>query len=252
MSATRLFSGTDGTPRVVAVVPLTPDVSARATIQGLAEVLGVSVEGCPEVGNWRMRLVNRALYVEKKTLKCCNSADRFKTSIQFLPLQYGDVYAALDACRVADYVVFVLSSTVEVDECGNTLLRTLQAQGLPDVVTTLYPDGSLDPKSRAGVLRSLLSFIQYFVPNQTRVYDIHSSSDRLNALRSLCEGKPSDVRWRENRPYMLGEEVTWSEGVLCVTGYVRGSQLSPDRLVHIPGYGDYQIQCVSSTFTPIS
>ena len=183
--------------------------------------------------------------VTTRVLKRFHSAERFKTSVQFLPLRYGDVYSALDACRVADYVVFVLSSTVEVDKCGDTLLRTLQTQGLPDVVTTLHPDASLDQKSRAGVLKSLLSFIQYFVPSQTRVYDIHSSSDRLNALRSLCEGKPSDVRWRENRTYMLGEDVAWSEGVLRVTGYVRGSQLSADRLVHIPGHGDYQIQCVS-------
>lgn len=55
VSATRLFSGTDGTPRIVAVIPLTPDVSARTTIQGLAEVLDVPAESCPEVGNWRMR-----------------------------------------------------------------------------------------------------------------------------------------------------------------------------------------------------
>ena len=150
---------------------------------------------------------------------------------------------------MADYVVFVLSSAVEVDKRGDTLLRTLQAQGLPDVLTTLYPDPSLDQKARAGVSRSLISFIQYFVPSQTRVYDIHSSSDRLNTLRSICEGKPSDVRWREGRSYVLGEDVAWSEGVLRVTGYVRGAQLSPDRLVHIPGHGDYQIQCVSISST---
>lgn len=55
ISATRLFSGTDGTPRIVAVIPLTPDVSAEITIQGLAEVLDVPAEDCPEVGSWRMR-----------------------------------------------------------------------------------------------------------------------------------------------------------------------------------------------------
>lgn len=185
--------------------------------------------------------------IAQQTLRLRHSAERFKTSLQFVPLGHGDVYSTLDACRVADYVVFVLSSTVEVDKCGDTLLRALQAQGLPDVVTTLHPDASLDQKSKAGVLKSLLSFIQYFVPSQTRVYDIHSSSDRLSALRSLCEGKPSDVRWRENRTYLLGDEVQWSEGVLRVTGYVRGSSLSPDRLVHIPGHGDYQIQYVSVT-----
>lgn len=55
ISATRLFSGTGGTPRIVAVVPLTPDVSARTVIQRIAEVLDVPADGCPEVGNWRMR-----------------------------------------------------------------------------------------------------------------------------------------------------------------------------------------------------
>ena len=185
-------------------------------------------------------------HITKQALKFCHSAERFKTSLQFLPLRYGELYSALDASRVADYVVFILSSTVEVDAYGDTLLRTLQAQGLPNVVTTLHPNPLLDQKSRTGVLKSLLSFVQYFVPGQTRVYDIHSSSDRLNALRSLCEGKPNDARWRENRSYILGEEVAWSEGVLRVTGYVRGSQLSPDRLLHIPGHGDYQIQCVST------
>lgn len=59
VSATRLFSGTDGTPRIVAVIPLTPDVSVKTTIQGLAEVLDVPADECPAVGNWRMRLANR-------------------------------------------------------------------------------------------------------------------------------------------------------------------------------------------------
>ena len=66
ISATRLFSGTDGAPRIVAVIPLTPDVSARTTIQGLAEALGVPAEECPEVGNWRMRLVNYVLTLRNR------------------------------------------------------------------------------------------------------------------------------------------------------------------------------------------
>lgn len=224
-------------------------VDSRRVRQGYHSGVGGGL-GCACRGmsrNWELEdEVGKSRYrVVKYTLTYCPSAQRFKTSLQFLALRYGDVYSTLDACRVADYVVFVLSPTVEVDKRGDTLLRTLQAQGLPDVVTILHPDASSDPKTKAGVLKSLLSFIQYFVPSQTRVYDIHSSSDRLNALRSLCEGKPSEVRWRENRSYILGEEVVWSEGILRVTGYVRGSQLSPDRLVHIPGHGDYQIQCVS-------
>lgn len=158
--------------------------------------------------------------------------------MQFIPLPYKRLYAALDACKVADYVVFALSSEVEVDGWGDTLLRSLQAQGLPEVVTVIVSPSPMDPKTKPGVMKSLLSFIQYFVPNQTRVFDLHTSSDTLSALRSICQGKPEDVKWRESRPYVLAENVEWTDGALAVTGYVRGAPLSANRLIHVPNYGD--------------
>ncbi|KAK7005940.1 Bms1-type G domain-containing protein [Favolaschia claudopus] len=232
VSATRLFNGVDGAPRIVAVIPLTEDISPRSAVSCLAEALDVPTDDCPDQGIWKMR------------------ADRFKTSLQFLSVPYKQMYAALDACKVADYVVFVLSSTVEVTSWGDTLLRTLQAQGLPDVVTLLAPNDNLDAKSRAGVLKSLLSFIQYFVPSQTRVFDMHTAADRLNALRSLAEGKPADVRWREGRAWVLGESTEWEDGVLKVTGVVRGAPLAANRLVHIPNYGDFQMTKIMSAPIP--
>ncbi|KAJ6594409.1 ribosome biogenesis protein tsr1 [Mycena capillaripes] len=228
VSATRLFNGADGAPRIVAVIPLTEDISARSAVSSLAEALDVATDDCPDNGLWKMR------------------ADRFKTSLQFLNVPHKQMYAALDACKAADYVVFVLSSTVEVDQWGDTLLRTLQAQGLPEVVTVLAPNDALDAKARTGVLKSLLSFIQYFVPSQTRVFDLHTAADRLNALRALAEGKPADVRWREGRAWVLGETAEWEDGILKVTGVVRGAPLSANRLVHLPNYGDFQISKIMS------
>lgn len=161
---------------------------------------------------------------------------------------YKKLYAALDACKAADYVVFIFSSTVEVDDWGDVLLRTLQAQGLPNVVSVVSSDASLDSKARSGILKSLLSFIQYFVPSQAKVFDLHASSDRLNALRALSEGKPGDVRWREGRAWMLGESAEWDDGILRVTGVVRGASLSANRLVHLPNFGDFQISSVRPFF----
>ncbi|KAJ7354686.1 ribosome biogenesis protein tsr1 [Mycena albidolilacea] len=228
VSATRLFNGTDGAPRIVAVIPLTEDISTRSAVSSLAEALDVATDDCPDHGLWKLR------------------AERFKTSLQFLSVPYKRMYAALDACKVADYVVFVLSSTVEVDPWGDTLLRALQSQGLPEVVTVLAPNDALDAKSRAGVLKSLLSFIQYFVPSQARVFDMHTAADRLNALRALAEGKPTDVRWRDGRAWVLGESAEWEDGMLKVTGVVRGAPLSANRLVHLPNYGDFQISKIMS------
>lgn len=243
ISATRIFNGVNGAPRIVAVIPLTQDVETKIAVSSLAEALNVSADDCPEDGLWKMRCVTLVVF-EYFSNDAEHRADRFKTSLQFRTVAYGNFYTALDACKVADYVLFVLSSTVEVDSWGDTLLRTLQAQGLPEVVTVVSPNESLDSKTRISILKSLLSFIQYFAPSQTKVFDLHVSSDRLNALRALSEGKPTDVRWRQDRSWILGESTEWEDGTLKLTGVVRGASLSPNRLIHIPNFGDYQISQV--------
>ncbi|TEB30352.1 DUF663-domain-containing protein, partial [Coprinellus micaceus] len=215
-------------PRTVAVVPLCPDISSRNIVASIVRSLEVSAEDCTEDGIWRMK------------------ADRFKTSLQFRTLPYRSFYPTLDACKAADYVIFALSSTVEVEEWADTLLRALQSQGLPEVVTRWIP------KLKTGVLKSLLSFIQYFVPSQARVFDLHTPSDQLNVLRSVSEGSPSDVRWRDGRSWVLSEQTQWEEGTLKVTGVLRGSPFSANQLVHIPNYGDFQVSQVRlvSTSSP--
>ena len=155
------------------------------------------------------------------------------------------MYAALDACKVADYVIFVLSPNVEVNQWGDTLLRALQAQGMPEVVAVVAGDAPMEPKEKSGIMKSLLSFIQYFVPSQTRIFDIHHSADTLNALRTVSEGKPSDVKWRDGRSWILGERAEWADETLAITGYVRGTHLSASRLFHIPNFGDFQVSRVS-------
>ncbi|CCL98709.1 uncharacterized protein FIBRA_00713 [Fibroporia radiculosa] len=232
VSATRIFSGVDGTPRIVAIVPLTEDASSKKVATALTSALDSSADISSEEGTWRVR------------------AERFKTSLQFIPLPYKRLYAALDACKAADYVVFVLSPNVEVDVWGDTLLRTLQAQGLPQAVTVVSSDAPMEPKEKPAILKSLLSFIQYFVPGHSRVFDIHTSADALNAARTLCEGRPADVKWRDGRSYILTEEAHWQDGTFSITGVVRGTALSANRLIHVPNYGDFQISKIMTASLP--
>ncbi len=150
--------------------------------------------------------------------------------------------------------MFVLSPSVEVGAWGETVLRTLQTQGLADVVSVVAPGHHTDPKARLGVSKSLLSFMQYFFPEQSKVFDLSTLSDQLNTVRMLSEGKPRDVRWRQGRSWILGESVDWVGGNLAVTGVVRGVQFSPNRLVHLPNYGDFQVLKVrySALYIPLS
>ena len=246
VSATRIFSGSDGAPRIVAIVPLSEDVNPQSVAKAFAASLDASTEDRPESCLWRLRYYSRIFRELKALTKIVISrAERFKTSLQLAILPYRNFYATLDTCKAADYVVFALSSEVEVDTWGDTLLRTLQAQGLPEVVTVICPPSPIDPKSKSGIMKSLLSFIQYFVPTQTRIFDLHTPSDQLNAVRALCEGKPEEVKWRAGRAWVLGEKVEWVEGLLGITGVIRGAPLSANRLVHLPNHGDFQISRVS-------
>jgi pre-rRNA-processing protein TSR1 len=57
VSATRIFNGVDGAPRIVAVIPLSEDLNARATVASLAEALDLSADDCPQTGLWELKSV---------------------------------------------------------------------------------------------------------------------------------------------------------------------------------------------------
>lgn len=50
-----MFNGVDGTPRIVAVIPLTDDVSAKESVKQVAKSLGVDAEDVPETGIWKLK-----------------------------------------------------------------------------------------------------------------------------------------------------------------------------------------------------
>jgi pre-rRNA-processing protein TSR1 len=80
-------------------------------------------------------------------------------------------------------------------------------------------------------------------------------------MRSLCCSTPEGIRWRDERSYMLIENIKWSSpsatataptGEAVLTGVVRGRGLKADRLVHVPEWGDFQIQSIYAAPLPSS
>jgi pre-rRNA-processing protein TSR1 len=59
--------------------------------------------------------------------------ERFKQKIQWIVLK-RDLFPVLDACKVADFVVLVLSANREVDEHGELILRSIEAQGISNAI----------------------------------------------------------------------------------------------------------------------
>ncbi|KAF2634990.1 DUF663-domain-containing protein [Massarina eburnea CBS 473.64] len=231
--ATNVFVGKDGAPRVVAVIPLCKDVSAAGAVRSLNTSLDIE-EDVPEAGWTRVHV------------------DRFKQKLQYLVVQ-RDLLASLDACRAADFVVFILSGQEEVDEEGELILKAVESQGMSNYFTVVQALDSIEPaKRRPQVLSSLKSYIAHWLPTTDRVFSLDSRQEASNLVRSLCTTTTKGIQWREQRSYMFIEDIAWPGGKSAVnengtadvvlTGVVRGLGLNADRLAQVGDWGDFQIE----------
>ncbi|KAF2689109.1 DUF663-domain-containing protein [Lentithecium fluviatile CBS 122367] len=231
--ATNVFAGKDGAARIVAVIPLCKDVSAAGAVRSLNTSLEVE-EDVPDVG-WT-----------------CVRVDRFKQKIQYLTVR-RDLLASLDACRIADFVVFVLSADEEVDKEGELILKAVESQGISNCFTVVQALDKVEPaKRRPQVVGSLKSYISHWLPATERVFSLDSRQESSNLVRSLCTTTTKGVKWREQRSYMFIEDVAWQggksavnedgTGAVVLTGVVRGLGMKADRLVQIGDWGDFQIE----------
>ena len=236
VKSTSIFSGQNGAPRNVAIIPLTQDGNATKAIKLLNDSLDLPDETPPE-GFVTIRV------------------DRFKQNIRYMPVQ-RDLIPILDACRLADFVIFILSPIQEVDEYGELLLRAIENQGLPNSVTTVQYLDQIEPaKRRPHIITSLKSYITHFLPSQEKVHSLDSPQDCANVIRSLCTTVPKGINWREDRSWMLVEDIKWP-GVadvppealneVIVTGVVRGKGLKANNIVHVGDWGDFHIEKITT------
>ncbi|CCU74971.1 pre-rRNA processing protein Tsr1 [Blumeria hordei DH14] len=221
-----IFSGRNGAPRIVAIIPLSSNVSAAAAARSLSQSLDITCE-VPEEGQLQIEI------------------DRFKQKVQFV-LVPAELMACLDAGRVADFVIFILSAEQEVNEEGENIIRSVESQGISTLLTTVQGLDNIEPpKKRVGVLSSLKSFIKHFHPEQEKVHNLDSRQECANLMRSICTTSPKGVRWRDERSWMLVDEVKWPatpQESVAFTGTIRGKGLKADRLIQVGEWGDYQIE----------
>jgi pre-rRNA-processing protein TSR1 len=229
-SQTSVFAGRDGAPRIVAVLPLCEDGDALTAIQRINDSIDITTE----VGDGSSMRV---------------SVDRFKAKLQYIPLK-RDLTSCLDAARVADFVLVLLSASVEVDALGELILRSVESQGLSTLFTMVQGMETIDStKQKQQVLGSLKSYITHFHPEQEKLFSLDSRQECLNLMRALCSTTPKGINWRDERSWMLVEEVMFASTKYqsaVLTGVVRGRGLKADRLVQVGDWGVFQIEKITA------
>lgn len=224
----KVFEGVNGTERIVTIIPLTGDISCEEVANSL---LGSSAN------DWRFTAA-----------PCIKSLriDKFKANLKFILPDMNNWLAVLDACKVSDFVIFGLSSQQEVDPArGETLLRALELQGIAHVLGVVTNLSLVSPKEKfqQDVKQSLTSYFKHFFPTHDKIYNLENASDSLIAIRTLCQKFPKAITWRDSRGWLVADGLDYDDASEClvVQGTVRGVGLNPNRLVHVPGLGDFQL-----------
>ncbi|KAF0289087.1 Pre-rRNA-processing protein TSR1 [Amphibalanus amphitrite] len=162
------------------------------------------------------------------------SVPRLKKRMALLCPPAGDLYAVLDAAKVADAVLFLLAPD-GADEAGTRLLRQSEA--------------------KKAIQKQLE---RWFAGRDCRLQALSAPSDAAALLHHLSSGRLRPVTFRERRPHLLAERLEFTPdpqqagyGTLSVSGYLRGRRpLSASRLVHVSGWGDFQMSEITAPSDP--
>eukprot|EP01061_Rhynchopus_euleeides_P005198 TRINITY_DN1442_c5_g1_i1.p1 TRINITY_DN1442_c5_g1~~TRINITY_DN1442_c5_g1_i1.p1 ORF type:complete len:839 (+),score=398.05 TRINITY_DN1442_c5_g1_i1:150-2519(+) len=150
-----------------------------------------------------------------------------------------------------------------IDDSGRQLLSTINCQGLPSVCVVLQGLNLIaSAKKRRQVERVHLRYFQSIMTADVvpKVFSMDTPEKTSVALRYISEQRLRPLKWRDMKPYMLIDACRWAEpeaapytnetdGTPCktlsISGFLRGKGLSANQLIHLTGYGTYQIEKIA-------
>ncbi|TYZ62595.1 hypothetical protein PybrP1_002355 [[Pythium] brassicae (nom. inval.)] len=229
-----------GAPKIVALVALSELADLTATKQAIFE--GVSTVEEPLQNGLRNCTIG--VFAQHKQKVCVVECG-------------NDLLVAMDAAKVADIVVFVLSlqggAEGGVSATGERIVSAIRAQGLPSVVGVVQGLEGHTPKQQ-GDLRKLGQ--RYFQSEFGDAVKVTQASVNAQLSRAIISMTPKTIHWRDARSYLLATAASIvpsgpnaETGVLQLSGYVRGKPLSVNQLLHITDVGTFQMSHI--TITPV-
>lgn len=172
-----------------------------------------------------------------------------------------DVLAVMDAAKCADIVLCVFGPHASLDEpafdaTGYRLLTALRAQGMPTVIGAVHggPDSAtmLSGKKAAESKKFVTRYFSSELGTDAKLYQAGTDEEMKSLVRALGSTTAKEISWRNDRGYLLGQTAEYSsaEGMLCLTGYVRGPGLRCKHLAHLTGHGDFTIARITALPDP--
>ncbi|XP_049809647.1 pre-rRNA-processing protein TSR1 homolog [Schistocerca nitens] len=227
-------------PLLLSVVPLSEKIDPLGVLELLKQADSDAVINNSSTGNVHI------------------SIPRLKQRFTIVCPRHGDLYGVLDALKVSDTVLFLLSADEAegLDTTGEVLLTAAMAQGLPTPVVAVTHLDNVPIKKQHDKKNQLQKIFSRWLPDM-KIMALDKCDEALNVLRRAGSQKLRSVTYRDRRPHMLVEEIEFvadsqegDHGILKVSGYLRGHDLSVNGLLHIPNWGDFQMEKIEAPSDP--
>ncbi|XP_037935947.1 pre-rRNA-processing protein TSR1 homolog [Teleopsis dalmanni] len=241
----RQLGGQNTAPFLVCILPMHKQIDPRSALAIL--------ENCDEEA-----VVDRSLagvtYI---------NLPRFKQRFAFIvpPVGRGNEVAVLDYLKVCDTTLLLTSAAMGEDDVfdkwGHRIYNMISAQGIPTPIVALMDLESVNPKRRANSKAAAYKFLSKLLPAE-KIMQLDTNAEGLNVMRRVGAQKKNVLYNKNNRPHLFGDKVefipnsnpTHEFGTLKVTGFLRGTPLDVNGLVHIPGLGDFQMSQIDAPQDP--
>nr|XP_034190311.1 pre-rRNA-processing protein TSR1 homolog isoform X1 [Osmia lignaria]XP_034190312.1 pre-rRNA-processing protein TSR1 homolog isoform X1 [Osmia lignaria] len=243
----RDLGGSQSAPILVCIIPLQEDLDTQSILSVLTKADETAVVTNSPCGITHL------------------SIPRFKQRFSVIIPPVGNVFATLDAAKISTTILFVASAINQddksprnevLDNWGREIILPCVAQGLTTPAVALTNIESLHIKKRQDFKNNMQSEISKWLPEE-KICPLDTSTDALNVLRKVGSQKQRTVSYRSKRAHLLAEEIKFKcnedstdLGTLTVSGYLRNVPLSVNSIIHIPGFGDFQMSQIDAPKDP--
>ncbi|RCN38444.1 AARP2CN domain protein [Ancylostoma caninum] len=172
---------------------------------------------------------------------------RFKSRVGFISADLSKLDYVLDSVKVSDVVCFLWPLQNQLSDVEHLLLTVLKAHGLPSFVNVAPHLGSVPVgKKKEDARKNVQSLIAEVSLTTSKLFCCDTEAERVLLLRHFVDMKKNKMLLQKRRPHILVEKldvVDDNDGICSIlaTGYLRGPTWNVNHLVHIQGWGDFQI-----------
>lgn len=182
----------------------------------------------------------------------------------------NDINSMVDVGKVADLVLLMIDASFGFEMETFEFLNVLQTHGFPKVMGVLtHLDKFKDSKRLRKTKKTLKQRFWTEIYQGAKLFYLsgmingkYLKNEVMNLSRFISVIKFRPLVWRNTHPYLVAdrmEDLTSPEQIqltpkcdrtVALYGYLRGTNLKANTLVHIPGVGDHRIAEISILTDP--